>query len=149
MKEVVWIILRQENRFLLVQGSLTGTASGIWVFPGGNVDPNDKEPIGTACRKLKKAVGLEGHRFRKLCHTYLGQHHVQVFCCDQWSGELKPACDEVIGIGWFTLPEMYALGHSLEPFVDESLMYLAWLTQHYDDHPNEWREQWRKRDENG
>jgi 8-oxo-dGTP pyrophosphatase MutT (NUDIX family) len=147
--EVVWTILRQENRFLLAQKSVSDTASGTWVFPGGKVDPDDQTPIDAAARELKEKVGLEGGQFKLLCSTRLDQYRVQVFCCEQWSGKPKPACDDIIGIGWFTLAEIHALGPSLAPFVSHSLIYLSYLVQHYDNHPDEWHEQWRKRDENG
>jgi len=147
--KVVWTILRQDNRFLLAQRSLSDTASGTWVFPGGKADPEDQTPLDTAARELKEEVGLDGGQFRKLCGTRLGKYHVQVFYCQQWSGKPRPACDDIIGVGWFTIAEIYALGQSLATFVNESLMYLAYLIQHYDSHPDEWHEQWRKRDGDG
>lgn len=149
MIEVVWAILRQEKRLLLAQRSLADYAGGTWTFPGGKIDPEDKDAISAIYRELKEEVGLEGIRFRKLYNIYLNQYSVQVFLCDQWSGELKPACKDIIGVGWFSLEEMYALGQSLAPFIDNSLLYLSYLIQHYDNHQSEWRWQWRKYDENG
>jgi len=52
--EVVWTILRQDNRFLLAQRSMSDTASGTWVFPGGKVDPEDQTVIDAAARELKR-----------------------------------------------------------------------------------------------
>lgn len=109
----------------------------------------DQTIIGAAARELREEVGLEGGQFKELCSTSLGKYHVRVFCCEQWSGQPRPACEDIIGVGWFTLAEIYALGQSLAPFVNESLMYLSYLIQHYDRHPDEWHEQWRKRDGNG
>ncbi len=149
MTEVVWAVLRQNKRILLAQRSLTDYAGGTWVFPGGKIDPEDKSAFFAIYRELKEEVGLKGIRFRKLSHIYLNKYSIQVFLCDQWVGELKPACEDIIGIGWFTLTEIYALGQSLAPFVDNSLLYLSYLIQHYDNHPNEWKEQWRECDENG
>jgi 8-oxo-dGTP pyrophosphatase MutT (NUDIX family) len=148
MVEVVWIILKQKNRFLLAQRSVTDSASGTWVFPGGKVDPEDKTFIITASRELKEETGLEGKRFRKLCDLRLDKYHIQVFCCDRWSGKPNPACEDIIGVGWFTIAEMHALDNSLAPFVNDSLLYLSYLIQHYSHHPNEWQDQWRESDEN-
>lgn len=146
MTEVVWAVLRQNGRFLLAQRSVMDYAGGTWTFPGGKVDPDDTDHVAAIYRELNEKVGLEGLRFRKLFHIHLGQYRVNVFLCDQWRGELKPACRDIIGIGWFTGAEMYALGQSLSPFVNDSILYLSYLVQHYDHHPNEWTEPWRECD---
>ncbi len=149
MTEVTWIVLRKNDRFLLAQRSLTGHVGGTWVFPGGKIDLEDKTPIDAVNRELKEKVGLEGERLRKLFHICLDNYSIQVFFCDQWHGELKPACEDIIGVGWFTWEEMYTLGQSLAPFVNDSLLYLSYMIQHYDHHPDEWKEQWEKCDDNG
>ncbi len=147
--EVVWSVLRQNSRFLLAQRSALDYAGGAWTFPGGEINQKNTDAIATAYLKLKEKVGLEGHRFRKLFHICLDQYNIQVFLCDQWHGKLKPACEEIIGVGWFTCAEMYALDQSVAPFINDNLLYLSYLIQHYDHHPSEWKEQWRNSDENG
>lgn len=142
MTEVVWAILRQDNRFLLTQRSVLDVAGGTWTFPGSKVDKEDTDNIAAIHRELIEEVGLKGRRFRKLFHTYSGIYHIHIFLCDQWSGELRPACEDTIGVGWFTGAEMYSLGRSLAPFVSENLLYLSYMIQHYDHHSDEWKEQW-------
>jgi 8-oxo-dGTP pyrophosphatase MutT (NUDIX family) len=149
MIDVVWTILRQENRFLLLQRSIFDTVGGTWVFPGGKVDPEDKTPMVSASRELKEEAGLIGNRFRKLCGLHLDEYSIQVFCCDRWSGKPSPACIDIIGVGWFTLEEMNSLDKSLAPYVNNSLLYLSYLVQHYDHHPDEWRDKWRESGEDG
>jgi len=144
MQEVVWAVLRKNDRFLLAQRSLLDHAGGTWTLPGGNIDPLDINTIAAIHRELKEKVGLEGQRFRKLHDVLLGKYHVQVFLCDKWRGEPKPACEDIIGIGWFTSVEMYSLGKSLSTFVNHSMLHLLYLIQHYDHHPNEWKELWRE-----
>ena len=144
MTEVAWVVLRQNDRFLLTQQLLVDHTSGTWIFPGGKIGPEDIDAVTTAYRELKEEVGLEGERFRKLFHICLDNYSVQVFFCDQWHGELNLAHKNVIKISWFTWSEMYTLGKSLSPFVSNSLLYLSYMIQHYDHHPNEWRECWRK-----
>lgn len=144
MTEVVWAILRRNKRFLLTQRSFSDHSDSTWTFPGGQTEISNSDIVTTIHRKLKTEVGLEGHRFRKLFHICLEQSKIQVFLCDQWNGELKPGSENIIGVGWFTYSEMYALGQSLAPFVNDSLSYLSYLIQHYDHHPNEWKNQWRK-----
>lgn len=141
MVEVIWIILQQNNRFLLVQQPLINCASGIWTFPGGKINPENTTTT-TAYQKLKEKVGIQGKRFRKLSYIHLDKSNIQVFLCDQWNKESRPTCKDIIRIGWFTLAEMYALKQNLAPFVNDSLLYLSYLIQHYSNHPNEWKEQW-------
>jgi len=149
MIEVVWNILRHKDRFLLAQRSIHDCAGGTWVFPGGKKDPEDKTDIDAAWRELNEEVGVNGKSFRQLCILHLDKYRVRVFCCNKWDGDPKPVCDDIIGVGWFTLAEMYALNKNLAPFVNDSLMYLAYLIQHYDHNPSEWRAIWRECDANG
>lgn len=139
MTEIVLAILRRNNQFLLTQQS-----SGIWNFPGGKVDQKDITALTTANRKLKEETGLKGKRFRKLCTIYLQQSHIQFFCCDQWNGELKPIDKDIIRVEWFGWVEMYLLKKSLSKFINDHLLYLSYLIQHYDHHINEWHEPWRE-----
>ena len=113
------------------------------------MDPEDHTIIDAAARGLKEEVGLDGKQFKQLCSMNLDQYRVRVFCCKQWSGKPRPAYDDIIGVAWFTLAEIYALGQSLTPFASRSLMYLSYLLQHYDSHPDEWHGQWRMRGGNG
>lgn len=147
--EVVWTILRHENRFLLAQRSTSDFVGGTWVFPGGKIDPEDKTPIDAATRELREEVGIDGEQFRKLHDTQISKYHIQIFCCEQWCGQPKPNCEDIIGVGWFTLAEMHSISQSLSPFLRDLLMFLSYLTQHYDRHPEEWHEKWRKCDESG
>lgn len=147
--EVAWTILRQNDRYLLAQRHPDDYAGGTWTFPGGKVDKSDKNIITTANRELREEVGLDGLRFRKLLHMHNNQYMMHILVCDKWRGELKPACSDIIGIGWFTFAEMYALGHSLAPFVSDSLSHISYLIQHYDHHPSEWAEQWKECDDCG
>lgn len=147
--EVAWAILRQNDRYLLAQRHPDDHAGGTWNFPGGKRDQSDKNIIVTANRELKEEVGLDAVRFRKLLHIENNKYIVHALVCDEWHGEVKPSCSDIIGVGWFTFSEMYALGHSLSPFVSEGLSYIYYLIQHYDHHPNEWIEQWTGCDNGG
>lgn len=140
MIEVVWAILRRENRFLLAQRSPEDRDGGTWVLPGGKIDPDDSTPASAINRELLEEVDVEAKRLKLLCHVHLDGYHVQVFLCDDWIKNPKPSCEDIIGVGWFTMPEIHALEKSLAPFFAESLMYISYLIQHYDRHPGEWRD---------
>lgn len=140
MTEVVWAILQKNNQFLLAKRSLNDNYGGTWTFPGGKINLSDKTPEGTINRELQEEVGLVGKRFRKLGDIQLDKYRIQLFICDQWVGEPKPSCKDIIEIGWFSLSEMYSIDIKLSPFVNDSLMYIAYLTQNYN---------WIEADESG
>lgn len=143
MKEVVWAILRCGNRFLLVQRSFDDLEGGTWVPPGGKIDTCDKTYTHEVSRELHEEICIEAKRIKLLCHVHLDEYHVQVFLCDSWSGVPKPSCEDIIGVGWFTMAEIHSLGQSLAHFFTRTLMYISYLIQHYDHHPDECIEQWR------
>jgi 8-oxo-dGTP pyrophosphatase MutT (NUDIX family) len=147
MFQVVWIVLRQNDRLLLTQRALNDQCGGTWVLPGGKIDKVDITPVHAAYRELKEKINLEGKRFRLLCSTYVVGYNIRIFICDKWCGELKPVRKDIIGVGWFTPTEMYSLKDGIAPFLKDSLTYVSYLIQHYDHHPNEWDEQWVKCDD--
>ncbi len=113
------------------------------------MDQSDRTPEIAACRELKEEVGLIGKRFRKLGDTTFGEYHIQFFVCDQWAGRPKASCSDIVRVGWFSLAEMHAVNPGLAPFVSNSIMYIAYLMQHYRHFPNEWLDTWREVDGNG
>ncbi len=146
MLEVVWVILWRNNRFLLTQRSLNDRSGRIWAFPGRKINQDDATPIVAIRRELKEEVNLIPRRLRKLTAIHQDECHIQIFFCNKWDREPRPASKDIMRVGWFTLVEMYALGQSLAPCVNNSLVYISYLIQHYGNHPNEWREQWRECD---
>jgi len=125
--EVVWIVLKSKNRFLLIQRSVDDVAGGTWCFPGGKVDPDDKTPADAAARELKEETNIDGHNFKLLRKLRIGQCSTNIFLCNMWDGEIKPACEDIMGVGWFTVAEIHAIGQSLTPFLSECLMYVSYL----------------------
>lgn len=143
MIEVVWTILQEKDHFLLAQRSYDDKYGGTWTFPGGKTDPQDIDAVATAHRELKEEVGLDGKRFRQLFYMDMDKYHIQIFMCDRWDGKPKPLCEDIIGVGWFTIPEMHNMQNILAPFASNSLLYLSYVLQHYEHHPDEWIEPWR------
>lgn len=131
MIEVVWVILKSKNRFLLRQRSVDDVAGGTWCFPGGKVDPDDKTLADTASRELKEETNLDGYNFKPLRTLRLGQYNTHVILCNMWSGKLRPACDDIMGVGWFTIAEIHSIKQSLSPFLSETIMYLSYLLQQH------------------
>ncbi len=127
MVDIVWVVLKSENHFLLIQRSFDDVAGGTWCFPGGKVDPDDKTLAAAAARELKKETNLDGHNFKLLRTLRIRQYNTHIFLCNMWDGELKPACEDIVGVGWFTIAEIHAMGQSLTPFLTECLMYVSYL----------------------
>jgi mutator protein MutT len=141
MQDVVLVILYQNDRFLLAQRAIDDGFGGKWTFPGGKINHNETT-IDAVYRELYEEVGVKGQRFRLLCNTQTPQYHIHIFYCDQWTCELRPSDPEIIGMGWFTLSEIYMIEKSLAPVVSDNLGYISYLTQHYKQNPREWIEQW-------
>lgn len=151
MIEIVWAILQHNDKFLLVQKALHYTHGGTWAFPGGKIDQIDGTPEMAVRRGLQEEAGLVGERFRKLndmvCSDSIGKYHIQSFICDQWHGDPRHSCYDIIEAEWFSLAEMYSI--DLSPFVGDNLMSIAYLIQNYDHFPNQWAQPWRKVDDHG
>lgn len=129
MIETVWIVLKSENRFLLIQRSINDDFGGTWGFPGGKVNPDDKTLTHTAARELKEETNLDGHNFKLLQTLYLGQYNTHIFLCNMWNGELKPACEDIEGVGWFTIAEIHTIGQILTPSLSKCLLHVSYLLQ--------------------
>lgn len=131
MVESVWVVLKSKNHFLLIQRSFDDVVGGTWSFPGGKIDTDDKTLTDAAARELKKETNLNGHNFKILRTLRLKQHRMHVVLCNMWDGELKPACEDIVGVGWFTIAEIHAIRQGLSPFLSETLMYLSYLLQQH------------------
>ena len=131
MVDVVWVVLKSENHFLLIQRSFCDISGGTWCFPGGKVDPDDKTLADAASRELKEETNLDGRNFKLLRTLCIGQYNTHIFLCNLWDGELKPACEDIVGVGWFTISEIHTIRHSLAPFLLECLMYVSYLLHQY------------------
>lgn len=138
MINIVWTIVRKNNKFLLVRRSLFDTYGGLWVFPGGHVDPKDQTIVDAAARELKEEAGVIGQQFNLLCKINVKEYLVHFFYCTYWYGKPKPTCKDIINTNWFTLAEIHSFPKNLSPLIDQNLMYLSYLIQHYDCHPDEW-----------
>ena len=127
MVEVVWVVLKSKNRFLMIQRSIDDVYGGTWCFPGGKIDLDDNTPADAAARKLKEETNLDGHNFKLLRTLRVEQCNTHIFLCNIWDGELKPACEDIMGVGWFTIAEIHAIEQSLAPFLLGCLMYVSYL----------------------
>jgi len=141
MTKTIWTIIRSNNRLLLVQQSEFHHNEYSWTLPECKFfEPNSIPEL--AAKQGLKNIGVSGTSFKQLCRILTNNYENIVLCCNRWSGEPYTSTNNIAGIGWFTLPEMYALGQSLAPHINSSIMYIAYLMQHYDQYPGEWAGHW-------
>lgn len=131
MIEVVWIVIKNKNRFLLIQRSIDDAFGGTWCLPGGKIDPGDISPIAAAARELKEETNFIGHNLKLLRTLHSKQHNIHIFLCNMWDGEFNLSCKDVEGIGWFTISEIHSMTRILAPFLLENLIYVSYLLQQY------------------
>ncbi|MEU4332807.1 NUDIX hydrolase [Nonomuraea dietziae] len=109
----VHLILRQQNKVLLLLRANTGFADGSWSVPGGCLDADETLPEGAA-REAREELGIAidsaDLTFAGLCHHADpdGQARIGVFfTASRWIGEPVNAepgkCDK---IDWFDIDDL-------------------------------------------
>jgi len=130
MVDIAWAIVRSDDRYLLAQHSIKdANASGMWSFPDVKLDSLET-PSGAASRELRRETGLVASNLTELFETQLNDCNIHVLECHNWSGNPYPACDDIMGIGWFTIPEMWNLDSSLSPVLAKILPQLTFSVRH-------------------
>lgn len=125
--------VRLDNRYLLIQRALTDSYGGLWALPGGGQD-NNETVEETASRELQEEVGIVPEKLTELFQIHSSQddkeYQTHIFLCKQFVGLPRPATEYIIGIGWFTIPEIWKLDTSLTPWTMECLPQLSFLVRH-------------------
>ncbi len=130
MTEVALIMIRHNNRYLLIQRSLEDEYGGLWAMPGGKKDSSDQSIYQAAERELEEETGLVSQHLEELLTTTKEQYHIHLFMCTLWSGNPSLICKDVIGVGWFTIPEIWQLDKSLTPWLLSFLSDLTFSIRH-------------------
>lgn len=125
--------VRLDNRYLLIQRALTDSYGGLWALPGGGQDDNEtvKE---TASRELQEEIGIVPTKLTELFQIRSAhddeEYLTHIFLCKQFAGLPYPATEDIIGFGWFTIPEIWKLDTSLTPWTIKCLPQLSFLVRH-------------------
>jgi len=121
-----YIILRQEDKILLIRRANTGYLDGFYSLPSGHIDGNEPA-IYAAVREAKEEVGIDidpnDLKFVHVIHRVAEEKdHERVdffFEANKWQGEpssMEPEkCDD---IQWFKLDELPV---KLSPVVAQAL----------------------------
>ncbi len=120
MKEVVAVVVKLRERFLLVQRALDDSYGGTWCFPGGKREGFDQSVEDTARRELREETGLIAVDLELLETRTANSYVVHLVFAKAWRGCLLLNGDETIGAGWFIHPEMGSL--ELAPMLREMML---------------------------
>ena len=103
MLEVVAVLLRSGERFLLCQRPEQKAHGLLWEFAGGKVEPGETKRQALA-RECREELGVEiavGEEFLELTHVYPEVTvHLTVFCAELRSG--RPQALEHRALGGVT-----------------------------------------------
>lgn len=130
MQTIAWTIVRNQDRYLLVQRAIKDSYGGSWTVPGGSVNDEDISPSGAAIRELNEETGVAANYIRELFNVVLENHKLYVYICDHWDGTPKLCSTEIMGLGWFTIPEIWKLDKSLSPWLLKILPQLTFSVRH-------------------
>jgi len=130
---VAQIAVKLDNRYLLIQRALVDSYGGLWALPGGGQDDNETVEK-TASRELQEEVGIVPTKLTELFQIRSAQDNKEylthIFLCKQFTGSPYPATEDIMGFGWFTIPEIWKLDTSLTPWIMKCLPQLSFLVRH-------------------
>jgi len=124
------ILIRSDGRVLLRRRPPDKAHAGLWEFPGGKVEPGERNREALAREVAEElAIGLDPRRlaFAALSHDRGAgpaprePYVLFLYTCRAWRGE--PRCTEGGEVGWFTPAE--ARGLPVPPLDVEPVARLA------------------------
>lgn len=114
IKIITSIVIEKDGKFLIMKRAPHDTMPGLWEFPGGKVDAEEKL-IDSAKREVKEESGLipnkleyKGYteRFSEDRNVKSGYHTiVHHFYCNDFNGEIKVS-EEHTEFKWVTKSEI-------------------------------------------
>jgi 8-oxo-dGTP diphosphatase len=100
-----------RGRVLLQQRAPGRQMAGLWEFPGGKVEP-DERPEAALVRELREELGIETEEARLAPAAFasapLGERHLilLLYICREWRGE--PCALDASALKWLRPNEMAA-----------------------------------------
>ncbi|OQY28796.1 MAG: A/G-specific adenine glycosylase [Candidatus Cloacimonetes bacterium 4572_55] len=96
LRHLAAAIILKENRVLIVRRPLDGLLGGLWEFPNGEIESDERSEL--ACIRLAKtALDLTVEPFEELGKIRHGYTHFKIvvagFCCEYIQGEPPEAID--------------------------------------------------------
>lgn len=114
-REGVVAVVRDHDRYLIIQRALHILAGGAWCFVGGGIEPDEpqtdavvrefREEVGAAIRPVRKVWEYRRPDGRLLLHWWLAE---------ECRGPLVPNPAEVADVRWCTIEELLGIETLLE-----------------------------------
>jgi len=110
----VYLLLRKEDKILLMRRQNTGYYDGYYSVPAGHVEAGEL-PLSALARETKEEIGISiDQKNAELVHTMYRTKHDETgdrldlfFIVEKWSGEIMNTephkCDD---IQWFSITEL-------------------------------------------
>ena len=108
-------VIRRNGRLLLAQRPRTGLLGGLWEFPGGTLEPTDKDLLACLKREIKEELGVVvqvGEPFGTYQHAYTHfKITLHAFLCEL-AGPEEPRNLESDALAWVGVSELseYPMG---------------------------------------
>lgn len=103
-------LLDPSGRVLVQQRPAGGSMAGLWEFPGGKVEPDEK-PGGALVRELREELGIALVHFEplKFVEAQVDDRNLLMllYICRQWRG--TPAPLHASALKWVLPEELYSL----------------------------------------
>lgn len=125
-KEIVIYTILDRGRILLEKRKDSDIYPGLWAFPSGHVEMDDK--ISTLLKEVKEETGITTEKY-----IFLGNMDFEsgddksllhVFLIIQFSGGAKQETDEGRELKWFSFDEANGSFNSGTPFHQTSVQIL-------------------------
>jgi 8-oxo-dGTP pyrophosphatase MutT (NUDIX family) len=131
MERVALAIIVHKMKYLLVQRGDHKLYGGMWSFPGGLVEVKDQSIEEAAKRELFEETGYEGDNLKFLSRLNIeNKYEFHIFTVGSHIGQPNLSCDEIVGMGWFSWPEIYRMNDSLAPWLQHHLRDLWFIMRH-------------------
>ncbi len=125
MKNVVLILIKTQDRYLLIQH-----LNGMWSFINQEINSQSSEQeILQNLLYTQLGISYDGC-FHKLTNIIFNEYDITIFLCDSSLENPHSIANDLIGFGWFTMPEMYSLKDGLFPCIYKILPQLYFLMRH-------------------
>lgn len=125
MSNLVWIIIHDNNKFLLVQSSSSEIAGRTWGFPSNHFVSQK-----SVCDNLLNKIGIYPQDISPILEKEFGNIKLNVVLAANYTGNIQISDRSIRGVGWFSLEEIYNMTESLNPLLSRHIDDIAFHLRH-------------------
>jgi ADP-ribose pyrophosphatase YjhB (NUDIX family) len=126
--DIVWTIVEKNKNILLCQRAYDDSLGGLWTLPGGSIESSDHNLCYAAQRELMEEAGISGYNLNILFETKIEKRDHHCFKCTSWSGNPYPCSNDIIGVGWFSLDQIYIMQNLITPYLLLALPFIGYMS---------------------